>query len=293
MNVNSYPSIFAIGHRFIKELFRDPVVVQEKVDGSQFSFMRVDGELYCRSRGTDINLQDPDKLFKKVVNVVDNLPLQDRYVYRAEYVSAAKHNVLTYNRVPSNFLVLFDVQVGLGTEMYLSRSLMEEEATRLNIDVTPQLYEGVIQSADELQKYLELESFLGGPKIEGVVVKNYHRFTQDKKITIGKFVSDDFKEQHRKDWGAASVKGNIVNTLIDQYRTEARWRKAIQHLNEYSLLEGSPRDIGRLMAEIPVDIKEDSEEDIKDALFKHFWPQIKRGVTSGFPEFYKRELESN
>lgn len=34
----SYPSIYAIGHKELDELFDDPVLVEEKVDGSQFSF---------------------------------------------------------------------------------------------------------------------------------------------------------------------------------------------------------------------------------------------------------------
>jgi ATP-dependent RNA circularization protein (DNA/RNA ligase family) len=34
----SYPSIYALGHRAIRELFDGPVVVEEKIDGSQFSF---------------------------------------------------------------------------------------------------------------------------------------------------------------------------------------------------------------------------------------------------------------
>ena len=49
---HSYPSIFALGHRALAELFLDPVVVEEKVDGSQFSFglFEENGEHILRAR---------------------------------------------------------------------------------------------------------------------------------------------------------------------------------------------------------------------------------------------------
>lgn len=45
---HSYPSIFAIGHRALAELLLDPVIVEEKVDGSQFSFGLFDHEDFER-----------------------------------------------------------------------------------------------------------------------------------------------------------------------------------------------------------------------------------------------------
>lgn len=37
---NSYPQIYALGHRYLEDLLKDPVLVEEKIDGSQFSFGR-------------------------------------------------------------------------------------------------------------------------------------------------------------------------------------------------------------------------------------------------------------
>lgn len=49
---HSYPSTFALGHRAIADLLLDPVLVEEKVDGSQFSFgvFEQDGERVIRCR---------------------------------------------------------------------------------------------------------------------------------------------------------------------------------------------------------------------------------------------------
>lgn len=70
MSINSYPSVYAIGHSAIKDLFLGPVIIEEKIDGSQFSFGVIDGELQCRSKGKQLILDAPEKMFEKAVGIV-------------------------------------------------------------------------------------------------------------------------------------------------------------------------------------------------------------------------------
>ena len=56
------------------------------------------------------------------------------------------------------------------------------------------------------------------------------------------------------------------------------------------MLEGSPRDIGPLIREVPEDVRQECEQAIKDALFAYAWPTIQRGIVRGLPEWYKRRL---
>lgn len=288
-HIGSYPSIFAIGHRAIADIFDGAVLVEEKIDGSQFSFARVDGELLCRSKGQQLIVLKPEKMFQTAVDVASGLDLTPGWVYRAEYLQTQKHNTLHYQRVPENHLALFDVQTGL--EEYLSPEEKAEEAARLGIECVPVVHRGEVKTMDDFAEMLDRESALGGCKIEGVVVKNYSVFTHEKKVAIGKYVSEAFKETHAGAWKKSNpTRTDIVRAIIDDYRTEARWRKAVQHLRDDGVLEGSPRDIGKLIQEVPEDVLSDSENDIRDRLFKHFWPHIKRGLIAGFPEFYKREL---
>lgn len=290
MAIQTYPSIFAIGHRAIADIFTAPVVIQEKVDGSSFSMMRgEDGTLFCRSKGQQINLENPDKMFLTAVRVAEHAPLHPGWIYRCEYLQSEKHNTLRYNRIPLNHLVLFDVQTGL--EQYLTPPELAAEAERIGVDCVPTLYEGMVDQPGQLFDMLKRESFLGGPEIEGIVCKSYSVFTHEKKVAMGKFVSEAFKEVHQNDWKVRNpTRSDVVEALITSYRTDARWRKAIEHLRDAGKLEGSPRDIGMLIREVPDDIRKDSEEEIKEVLFKHFWPQISKGVTAGFPEFYKKTL---
>jgi hypothetical protein len=289
MSINSYPTVFAIGHRMIADLFSGPVLLEEKVDGSQFSFGLIEGELMCRSRGKQLILDAPEKMFAQAVEEVRQLDLRPGWIYRGEYLQKPKHNTLAYERTPVHHIIGFDIMT--GPETYLSYDEKHAEFDRIGLETVPILYEGEVTSLAMFNTFLERDSILGGCKIEGVVAKNYQVFTGEKKIAIGKYVSEAFKEVHSGEWRKANpTNGDITQSLIEQYRTEARWQKAVQHLRETGELAGDPTDIGKLMKEANIDIERECADEIKEKLFAHFWPKIRRGATAGLPEWYKQEL---
>ena len=286
---HSYPSIFALGHRAVTDLFQDEVLIEEKIDGSQFSFGRFDGELKVRSKGAVMIVDAPEKMFSKAVEVVKELPLTDGWTYRAEYLQKPKHNALAYDRTPVNWLIIFDINS--SEEAYLSWEEKVSEATRLGFEVVPRLAQGHIGSSDEIRHLLDIVSCLGGQKIEGVVVKNYARFGLDKKVLMGKFVSEAYKEVHSKEWKAANpTNRDILEKLIGTYRTPARWNKAVQHLTEAGQIENSPRDIGLLIREVWPDIAKECKEEIVEKLWEWAESHLRRGMTRGLPEWYKQKL---
>jgi hypothetical protein len=287
--IGSYPSIYAIGHKAIADLFSGPVLVEEKIDGSQFSMGVLDGELVCRSKGKQLILDAPEKMFTKAVETVKILNLRPGLIYRCEYLSSPKHNTLAYDRAPDKNLILFDIDDGLQT--YASAEEKKAEADRIGLECVPVLYSGTVDNFAMFENLLETVSCLGGSKVEGVVVKNYSLFTMEKKVAMGKYVSERFKEVHGGEWRKANpTQTDIVDRQIAKYKTPARWDKAVQHMRDAGTLEGSPRDIAVLIKEVPDDILKECENEIKDALFAHFWPKIRRGVTAGLPEWYKEEL---
>jgi len=289
--LSSYPKVYAIGHRSIKGITDSEVVIEEKIDGSQFSFGVIGGELYFRSKGADIYAEAPEKMFAKAVQTAIDLKpmLGDGCIYRCEFLGKPKHNVLAYDRVPRNNLILFDIMG--GPEDYMEYNDKAEIAQLLGLEVVPRLFQGKVNNINDLMGLLETESILGGQKIEGFVIKNRNMFTDDKKMAVGKFVSEDFKEVHNKEWKSSNPSGkDYVQLLIEQYRSESRWQKSVQHLKESAQLEGSPRDIGILINEAKQDTKEECADEIKEKLFAHFWKQIERGITAGLPEWYKEQL---
>lgn len=295
--IESYSNIYTIGHRYLSELLNGPVVIQEKIDGSQFSFGVISGRLQCRSRGQEIHIDSPEKMFSSAVESVKRIQslIPEGYIFRCEYLQKPKHNVLVYSRIPKNNLVLFDATCRLGSQEYVTTESLHEWAKIFDIEPVPVLFEGEVNPQDAtVQHYLERESVLGGCKIEGIVVKNYNRFGIDKKILIGKFVSPAFKEVHRHEWQKENpTKNDIVQSIIADYKTSPRWCKAIHHLNECGVLVNKPEDIGKLIREVQSDVLKEETDEIKERLFKHFWPQISRGIVAGLPEFYKQRLIDN
>lgn len=293
----AYPSVYTLGHRVITGILDDDVLVQEKVDGSQISFGILPNpdtgnhELCIRSKNAEIlPAQPPAQFVRGVTAILERVEyLTPGYVYRGECLDRPKHNALAYDRVPRDHIVLFDIETSPQT--FLSADELDREARRLNFEAVPVLFQGRVPDIALFRDLLQTRSFLGGQLVEGVVVKNYARFTFQKKVMIGKYVSEKFKEVQQSAWRQANpTSRDIIQVLINMYKTPARWQKAVLHLRDAGQLDDSPRDIGPLIAEIRRDIRTECEDDIKDALFRWAWPHLERGVTAGLPEWYKNLL---
>jgi hypothetical protein len=308
---HSYPSIFNLGHRAVRDLLNYPHVVEEKVDGSQFSFGLVEeyqtGQeptspamvLRVRSKGAEMNIDAPEKMFTKAVeSVKERLHLlHPGWTYRCEYLAKPKHNTLAYDRVPNGYLIGFDVSTDDST--WLSPTEKFAEFGRIGLEVVPTLnyntdtdeYQTV--TLESMRTLLDTrQSVLGGQLIEGVVIKPLvELYGADKKTLMGKFVSERFKEAHKEAWKVTSPNsGDILDKLAKTYTTTGRWMKAIQHLRESGQLTDSPKDIGLLLPEIAKDLGQEEKEEIQKILWRWAWPHLQRAVTRGFPEFYKNEL---
>lgn len=295
--IPAYPKIFTIGSPYIPNLFKGGVEVTEKIDGSQFNF-GVDSKknLLLRSKGKDIYIEDPEKMFQKAIDYtvsidkkIKNQFSPETFFY-TEFLSKPKHNVLDYKRIPKNHLILFAAYfAGIGFADYQK---LKEASEILDIEVVPLLFEGVIKNVEELKHLLNLESGLGGETVEGIVVKNYGQtiFVGDQVFpSLGKFVREQFKERHKTEWKEKEGKGKW-QTFLESFRTEARFRKAVQHLVEKGELRFTPADIGRLLVELKRDILTEEKESIKEELYKFFMAEILRKATAGFPEWYKEQL---
>lgn len=298
-----------------------PVIIQEKLDGSQFSFgFNEDGEFVMRSKGVALYEDNYAEMFKEgveyVLSIKDKLlerfsdgELRDIYFY-SEYLRTPKHNIIKYDRIPKNYICLFDI---LSKGEWLPRAEVEAWADILGVEVIPQLWSGVLGDefletqgtqistpGDFLKNLAEgTQSFLSDEtKIiaEGVVIKNY-----EQTLLLGghifplftKFVREAFKEKHAVEWAATNTAKGSVEEYIKGFTSHARWDKAIIHRKEKGELLGAPQDIGPLMEEIHRDIEEEEQQNIKDFLYKAYIKDIKRLATKGFPMYYKEKLLEN
>lgn len=295
--IKSYPKILPLVGKYGDLVLGNTVEVTEKCDGSMFAFgLSPDGVLHMRSKGQPIDINAVPDLFRPAADHV--LSVQDKLekgvVYYGETLKTPRHNTLSYDRVPTNHIALFgkfDWERTKGADY----AEVAEAAALLDVDVVPLL--GNV-AYDELAQFAELlkasgKSWLGGADMEGIVIKDYTRPMEFSgmvyPLTVLKYVSEAFKEKHSNnpDWIGNKDK---VALLVDSYRTEARWHKAVQHLRDNGELLGEPKDIGILIKELSRDLVEECKEDFKDSLYNLFQKEWKARVTARFPEWYKEEL---
>lgn len=288
--LHSFPKIFTLGETYIQDIFQEEVEITEKIDGSQFVFGKINDELYMRSKGASLYVCNPEKMFLIAINYVESIfhLLSNNIVFYCEYLRSPKHNILSYERTPKNNLMLFGV---LSDKKFISdHKSLQYYSDLLSIECVPLLYSGIF-NYDQMESLIDRVSVLGAQKMEGIVVKNYHRpfllGGQPIPLMSAKFVTDAFKEKHKTDW---KISTNRWEAIKMSYRSEARWLKAIQHLRDTGLLTNSPKDIGGLIKEIWNDITEEEKENIKEFLWKEYGSELLRFSTSGFPEFYKKYI---
>jgi hypothetical protein len=291
--LKGYGKPLTLGHKWLDSLWDGTVYIQEKIDGSQFSFTVTEEDvLLCRSHNQQIYTLEEAGMFQPAVDTA--LVLQSKgvltkgYIYRCEFLSKPKQNKLAYERTPEGFIILFDVD--MGDQDYMRPKELKAEAQKIGLEVVPMLAKtvGGMPDLSLLDGLLDKDSILGGCKVEGIVLKNYDKLNpEDSKVLMGKYVSADFKEKMKQD---KSVKKSTLERIILQLRTEARWDKAIQHMTEQGELEREPRDIGKLIKAIQEDTFEEEGEWIRDTLYASFKKDIERGVVGGFAEYYKQKL---
>lgn len=302
----SYPSIFNLGHRAIRDLLTVPVNVEEKVDGSQFSFgafweSDLDGkqsnrlELRVRSKGAPIYTVSPPGLFRgataTAIRLFNEGKLVPGWTYRGEALQSPKHNSLQYERVPAHNFILFDVET--GDQEFLSYDAKKVHAEMLGLEVVPLLYTGLITDEAMFRSFLTNVSVLGGQLIEGMVIKpvGYNLYGMDKKCLFGKYVSESFREVHKRAWAESNpTRTDVVEKLIETLSSPARYQKAVIHLREQEKITDSVKDIGAIIAEVKKDIAKEEREFIAETLYKHFAGEIIRRAAANVPQWWKDEL---
>lgn len=287
--MNSFPKIVQYGSRDGLEALEgkdvSEVWVQEKLDGSQFSFCRrEDGEIVMSSARARVSPGDGNAMFAPAVETV--MSIADRlvpgWVYRAEAFMRPKHNVRAYERMPRGGLILFDVEPRAGMFKADATPLVADElglecAPFLSVpDLTPFSLDTLIDT---------VPSVLGG-RMEGVVLKAYQSRNKWGYVPMVKYVDKQFKEVR---WDKPP-KQDFLLTLAERYGTEARYQKAVLHLREQGKIQGDMPDIGPLMKEVAADLEAEEGDAIRQEILAHYYPLAIRSIRAALPEWYRGEL---
>lgn len=283
----NYSSPKKLGHKRCREVLEGDVVIQEKIDGSQFSFGNFSGELKMKSRKSYIDPSSPPKMFREVVAHVNRLHAHDKlisgYTYVGECLSIRKHNTVCYEEIPEGHLCLFDIRI---TEaIYLPYEAVCSHAADLGVGVVPNLFsgDGSKVTPELIDKLMTTKSCLGKEvDIEGIVIKNYTT------SQMAKVVSDKFIEMHggckvRKGGNKLTLE-HLITKIVANIGTKAVWIKAVQHLREEEKLLGEMKDVGNLIREVRGDL---DREAIGGQLVDLLWSRLSREVVQGLPEWYR------
>ena len=289
MNLSDYSTIHQMYHRETYRMKGHQVVVQEKIDGSQISFGKKDGELFVRSKNKMIDVDCPDGLFANAVSVLKDRSLPDGYVFRGEYLKTPKHNVLAYDRIPKDHIIIYDIEFRDGSNYYLDVFCMTEMAQAYEFEVVPTFADSLFEDFNTkiIDILMENKSILGGQLIEGLVFKCYGVFDSRDKTLMCKYVRPEFREMNGGKRGKS--RRDIIEEIGERLATPARFEKAVQHLRDSNMLVGKPKDIGVLMRELNRDFEEHVDE-IKNLLYANYRKDILRVANRGFAEFYKTKL---
>lgn len=275
------------------------LVIQEKVDGSQFRFQEVMNEtdtnsvLLCWSRGNRLSLDSPPAMFALAVGTVVKLHQEKKLlpgaVYIAEAVTSRRHNVINYERIPTGGLVLLDVYA--APDGWMGAEFVKFHGEQLGLEVAP--YKGsiapgqVVDIATLIAQSAAEVSLLGGP-VEGLVVKSFanqvNRFGESWKWKV---INPSFSETKSQ---PKAPQADWVAVLGSSLANPIKWQKALMRLTEQGLTNGTSRDIGVLVKLVQADVdKEDREELLLEA-----WSRLRKTVLAnsvkGLAEWYQGQL---
>jgi len=163
------------GSDFVNQLFNRYVTINEKMDGSAFSFER-DKEsgnfrFYRRDQRNPITLVDRTlmKYYEKPIQYIESLPpnilekIPRGWRFGLEYFSNTKPVEISYDRLPKNNLILSYIHK-MGTGGKIESTIQDKEeldnwADLIGVERPPIVFQGVL---DEDQKS-ELMEFLNTP----------------------------------------------------------------------------------------------------------------------------------
>lgn len=287
--LSEYPKIHQIYHRETTKMHNQPVVIQEKVDGSQISFGKKDGVLWMKSKNRMIDVNAPDGMFMAAVECIKEINLPENHVFRGEYLNRPKHNVLEYQRIPHNTVIIYDIEVGDGTNDYMIYEDVQDLAEIYGFETVPTLWIGSYDDVNQdlINRLLESNAYLGKTLIEGIVIKCYGMYDCNDHVLMCKFVRPEFKEMNGGK--ADKPRAAIVDKIGSMLNNTARWTKSVQHLKDDGVLVGDACDIGLLMKELNKDFEEHRDE-IKALLYAEYRKKILRVANAGFAEWYKQRL---
>ena len=253
--VAKYPKVRRIGHIQTKGILDDPsdfVVIQEKVDGSNFRFWLEDGEIRFGSRRVDYidekNYEEWARAIEYIKSKVNPEDLREDFVYVGEFI---RPHTVQYDFDSAPPFVGFDIlNRWTGDVVHYLVSYAEFDSLGLPFVNTYFVGEAGFITDVLIEELKKKESAYGAEMQEGVVLKNYSR------NIFAKSVNPEFLEDFKKKFGGPPKKLCVEEKIVSRFVTPARVKKIIMRIHEE---QGSvtTEDIPEILRGVSNDILEE------------------------------------
>lgn len=278
MNQKHYLDIERLVPRFVPG-FRpgDRIVIQEKIDGANFSirYDEENGTLRCYSRKTELDLSNNLRGAWNWVQTLDTervaSVLGNHLILFAEWL--VPHTV-TYPQDAYKKAYFYDVY-DTEAAAWLEQNAVKEIVQSLDLIYVPVFYDGPFTNWDDVKHFVG-HTQLGGDLGEGVVVKNQTRLNSDDmripfytKIVAEKFCETKEHKCRRKEVSPEELEDReMCQKLTESIVTEARVRKLLNKFVDEGIIpdDWGAKDMGTIAKNIGRRVYEDCIKEEKETV---------------------------
>lgn len=228
MNFLKYQHVEKIDTIETRGIENGMVYVFPKIDGTNGSIWIENGEIKAGSRNRELDIENDNagfyqwvlnqKCFYDFFKVFPNARLYGEWL--------VPHTLKTYREDSWKKFYVFDVM--RDDETYINYEEYIKILSEFNIDYIPAICKIENPDISKLPELLQKNIFLIKDNSgigEGIVIKNYDYKNRFGRITWGKIVANEFKDNHSKnqDFGIAELKqkSNIEEKIINKFLTES------------------------------------------------------------------------
>ena len=207
------------------------IVIMEKLDGANASFLVEDGKLKCFSRNTELDPSNTLRGFYEwTQSLIKGQQPREGLILFGEWLCRHK---LDYGENENKFY-LFDVY-DTEKEEYLPFDKVLDVAYQLDLNLVPVFYTGKFQSMEHILSFVGKSEL--GEKGEGVVVKNYSYRDKYGKQLFTKFVSDEFSEMQNVKKQKIKTDTDVLDEFVNNTVTKARVQKILHKLVDEGIIK--------------------------------------------------------
>lgn len=262
------------------------LIVQEKIDGSNFTIWRHPEtlDIFFFNKGKHLAVdKQKNNTFVRTCDILKKRPEMFRpgYIYHGESMRTARANHIMYRRIPKFHWICYEIMIPLdstgkyrcATPEELSDIIAGTGIEQAHIYYDSEKANGSLQEL--VQSFIDIDKLYSclGNYAEGFVVKVLTRMKGDKISPYRrKYVSSHMRERK-------VVEGMIspdctLEAIGDIFNVPARHRKALQHLEE----RGEEVTYKALVAEADSDLEKEYTKEISEILMQRYWPIIKKAA---------------